>query len=218
MKCNIGKIDKFTVKIYKKYLKYIFNLYILNQIFFVDLINIDINDKISYYYVYINIKSYNFVKKERSKKKMELISRNSIIFNIEAKTKEDVIKILANRLNENGNIKNLDAFYQDVLDREKLSPTYIGFDIGIPHGRTDNILSPAICFGKLKEPVLWNDSENEFAKLVILIAVPSSDKDNTHMKIISKLAREIMHEHFRTILLSGKEEEVYNTLLKLTNE
>ncbi len=57
---------------------------------------------------------------------------------------------------------------EDVLAREKLSPTSLGNDIGLPHGRTENVLKTAVCFGRLKNKILWNEETGEFAQIIIL--------------------------------------------------
>lgn len=143
---------------------------------------------------------------------MELLNKDSVIFDIEASTKEEVIKVLVNQLDSEGCITSIPEFYNDVLEREALAPTAVGFDMGLPHGRTENVLKPAICFGRLKNPVIWNAESKEVAKYVILIAVPKDDECGTHMKVISSLARKLMHDEYREILLSGTKDEVYGFL------
>lgn len=44
--------------------------------------------------------------------------------------------------------------------------------MGLPHGKTSNVLRPSICFGRLLNPVIWNEKTGEKVKYVILIAVP----------------------------------------------
>ncbi|EOR20760.1 PTS system, fructose-specific, IIA component [Clostridium sartagoforme AAU1] len=141
-----------------------------------------------------------------------IIKRECIVFDIDVKEKNEAILILVKKLKEHGVITDTDKFYADVLDREVLSPTSIGNDIGLPHGKTENVLRPAVCFGRLKEKVLWNSETEEFANIIILIAVPGNDEDNTHIKIISRLARQLMHKEFIEKLLTSNEDNVFNML------
>lgn len=141
-----------------------------------------------------------------------IMKEECIVFDIEAKDKNEVILTLVKKLKEKGDITDSDKFYNDVLAREELSPTYIGFNIGLPHGRTENVLNSAICFGRLKEEVLWNSETGEVVNIVILVAVPGADEENTHMKILSRLARKLMHEEFITALKTSEQEEVFNML------
>lgn len=141
-----------------------------------------------------------------------IIKKECIVFDIEAAEKNEAIMTLVKRLKEQGDITDVNKFYNDVLAREELSPTSIGHDIGLPHGKTENVLNPAICLGRLKEKVLWNSETGEFASIIILIAVPGSDEENTHIKIISKLARQLMHQEFIEKLLTSSQEELFNIL------
>lgn len=143
---------------------------------------------------------------------MELLNKNSVIFDIEATSKEEVIRILVEHLNEEGCITSAQQFYDDVIERENICPTAIGFNMGLPHGRSHNVLKSAICFGRLNNEVVWNEETNEMAKCAILIAVPEENGGGVHMKVISSLARKLMHKGFRDILLQGSREEVFNFL------
>lgn len=141
-----------------------------------------------------------------------IIKRECIVFDIDEKEKEKAILELVKKLKNQGNITDTEMFLEDVLAREKLSPTSLGNDIGLPHGRTENVLKTAVCFGRLKNKILWNEETGEFAQIIILIAVPSNDEENTHMKIISRLARKLMHKEFIDKLFIGDKEEIFNML------
>lgn len=142
----------------------------------------------------------------------QLVHKDCILFDIEVDNKKEVLLSLIKKLEEQHKITSMDDFYQDVIEREKISPTSIGFNIGIPHGRTENVLEPAICFGRLRKEVIWNEETKETASIIILIAVPSNDNSNTHMKILSGLARKLMHEEYRDLLLSSNKESIYTLL------
>ena len=70
----------------------------------------------------------------------ELISRNCIVFDLDAAEKKDVIKVLVKELDAAGKITDQEEFFGDVLAREAIAPTYVGFDMGLPHGKTDHVI------------------------------------------------------------------------------
>lgn len=146
---------------------------------------------------------------------MNLIEKECVIFDIKEKEKEKVISKLVEALVKVNKIKDEKVFLRDVLDRESLSPTAMGFEIAIPHGKSDEVITPGICFGRVNEPVLWNDETNETAQIIILIAVPKVDESNLHLKILSNLARKLMHEEFRDILLKENREYIYEFIKNL---
>lgn len=144
----------------------------------------------------------------------KLIDKNCIVFDIEGE-KKDVIRTLSGELKAAGKITDTEEFYQDVLAREAIAPTYVGFDMGLPHGKTDHVLKASVCFGRTKEPVVWNEETKETADLVILIAVPLSEAGDTHMKILANLSRKLMHEEFRDSLRKSTKEQVYDILTEV---
>ncbi|WP_440897479.1 PTS sugar transporter subunit IIA [Amphibacillus sp. Q70] len=141
----------------------------------------------------------------------EILNKECIILNMDSSDKGVVIEELVNKLSEMGSIKDRVAFLQDVYERENIEPTYVGYNIGMPHGRTENVIRPSICFGRLINPIRWSDQSNETVNTVILIAVPQNDKGE-HLRIISQLARNLMHEDYRNKLLESNATEVYNSI------
>ncbi|MCR1961825.1 PTS fructose transporter subunit IIABC [Thomasclavelia cocleata] len=141
-----------------------------------------------------------------------IIQKECIVFDINTYDKNEAILTLVKKLKEQEKITSIDNFYQDVLDREKIAPTAIGYNIGLPHGRTNNVIEPAVCFGRLNNEIVWNEETKEVANIIILIAVPQDNEGNLHMQILSKLARKLMHEDFRNQLLNSKKAEVYKLL------
>ncbi|WP_024734813.1 PTS sugar transporter subunit IIA [Enterocloster asparagiformis] len=144
----------------------------------------------------------------------KLINKNCIVFDIRG-DKKDVIHRLAVELGKAGTITDTEEFYKDVLAREAISPTFVGFDMGLPHGKTDHVLEASVCFGRTAEPVVWNEESGEAADLIILIACPLAEAGDTHMKILANLSRKLMHEEFRESLRNSDEEQVYQILTEV---
>ena len=144
----------------------------------------------------------------------KLINKNCIVFDIRG-DKKDVIHRLAVELGKAGTITDTEEFYKDVLAREAISPTFVGFDMGLPHGKTDHVLEASVCFGRAAEPVIWNEESGETADLIILIACPLAEAGDTHMKILANLSRKLMHEEFRESLRNSDEEQVYQILTEV---
>ena len=148
----------------------------------------------------------------------QLLNKNCIVFDIDADKKEDVILTLVKQLKEAEKITDVEKFYQDVLGREAISPTFIGFDIGMPHGKTKNVIEAAVAFGRMSHPVVWNEETGETADVAILIAVPEEEAGNTHMKILANFSRRLMHESFRNDLRNSSKEDLYTLLQEVLED
>ena len=141
-----------------------------------------------------------------------IIQKECIVFDIDTCDKNEAILTLVKRLKGQKKITGVYDFYQDVLNRERIAPTAIGYKIGLPHVRTNNVIEPAVCFGRLNNEIVWNEKTKEVANIVILIAVPKDNNENLHMQILSKLARKLMHDDFRNQLTTSDKDEVYKLL------
>lgn len=141
----------------------------------------------------------------------DLLDKKCIVMDLDESNKEAVIKTLAEKLVDTGRVNNLEDFLDNVNNREKIEPTALGDNIGMPHGRTNSVVTPSLCFARLKEPIVWNPETKEMAGIIIMIAVPKNE-NSSHLQIISQLARNLMHDEFRGLLLNGDEETIYETI------
>ena len=141
-----------------------------------------------------------------------IIKKENILFDVDAKDKADMIEQMVEAFSKEGYLSDKERFHKDVLAREEIFPTYIGFGIGIPHGKSNGAIDAGLCVAKPKNPVVWNDDES--VDIVIMIAVSDEGKGEFHLQLLSKLSRLMMHEDFRNELKNGSKEEVYETLIK----
>lgn len=141
-----------------------------------------------------------------------IIKKENILFNIDIKNKEDIIDQMVAVLSKEGYLSDKDQFHEDILAREKIFPTYIGFGIGIPHGKSKGVKTTGICVAKLKSAIQWANSE--MVDFIIMIAVNDERKGEQHLQLLSKFSRLMMHEDFREILKNGTKETIYEKLIQ----
>jgi PTS system fructose-specific IIA component len=156
-----------------------------------------------------------------------LINENLIHLDIELNTKEEVIKALTqivlkeNRLSSYESCTALleertpicnetkdycyETFLKNVLDREELSTTGIGFGIAIPHGKCCAVAEPTVVFARLKKSIDWQSLDGEPVEAVFLLAVPNSSASNEHLRILAALARKLMHDDFKEMLFTAQD-------------
>lgn len=124
-----------------------------------------------------------------------IINKELIILDLEASSKEEVIKKLSRIIEKQDKLIDYDGYIEQVFKREETFPTSIGFDVAIPHGKCDSVKTAAVAFARLKNEVQW--SEDEKVKYIFLIAVPEKEAGDTHLQILAQLSRKIMREEFR---------------------
>lgn len=128
-----------------------------------------------------------------------IIKKENILFDVKAKNKEEMINQMVGLFSKGG--------YEEIF------PTYIGFGIGVPHGKSKGVKNAGLCVAKLKNAIQWTDDEE--ADFIIMIAVGDEEKGEFHLQLLSKVTRLMMHEDFRNTLKNGTKESVYEALNKI---
>lgn len=126
----------------------------------------------------------------------DMFSTNRVKFELEAKTKMEVIDELIDVLEKDGKINNRQVFKAAVLKREEEFSTGIGLGIAIPHGKSNSVNEPSIVFGKSKDGIDYKSKDDVKAYLFFLIAVPEESGD-LHLKALSEISRKLMHTEIR---------------------
>lgn len=110
-------------------------------------------------------------KGEKGNALKRFIDIDCVSLGIKVKTREDVIKLLADKLTKKNYVK--DGFYESVLKREKLSSTYIGNRIAMPHSYEGYVNRCSIEAVVLKSSIKWGENK---VQLVFMMAVDMSAK------------------------------------------
>ncbi|MBM0065942.1 PTS sugar transporter subunit IIA [Alkalicoccobacillus gibsonii] len=142
-----------------------------------------------------------------------ILQSNFIQFDMKAQTKNQVLEQLIEQLAASGMVTSKQGFLEDVLEREKLGPTGIGSGIAIPHGKSIHVNEAAIAIGRMVDVIEWESLDDQPVKTIILFAVPESDHQNTHLKLLAKVASSLANEKTCYIVLySNDKEEIIEAL------
>lgn len=118
-----------------------------------------------------------------------------VIVEIDATTKEQAVRQLAERLFAAGRLTGLDDYLAAVAAREEHFPTGIEGGVAIPHAQSDLVTIPSVAVATTTKGIDFG-ADDGASHLIFLIAAPASG-DNVHLEILGSLARKIMHEEFR---------------------
>ena len=141
----------------------------------------------------------------------EVLKKERIDLHLEAKTKDEALKKLTEKLFECGALSDKDGFYSDVLAREKISTTGIGSGIAIPHGKSSGVKETTVAIGRLENDVEWESVDDMPVRLVVLLAVNDADKTGVHVKLLSEIARKLASEQTcKRLLAAESAEEIIN--------
>ncbi|NBI07392.1 PTS sugar transporter subunit IIA [Senegalia massiliensis] len=137
----------------------------------------------------------------------ELINENLINRKFHGTTKQEVLQEIVRIVNLDNRLDSKDLYYEKILEREEEFTTGVGYGIAIPHAKTKAVIKPTIVILKLSKPIDWESLDGKPVDLVIGLAVPEKEGNNTHLKIISKLSMKLMEEDFRQDLKNAQSDE-----------
>lgn len=128
----------------------------------------------------------------------DLITADLVDLDLAGADRQVATANLVTRLVKQGRVTDADGFLADVRAREEQMPTGIEGGIGIPHARSEHVTEPTLAFGRSAGGVDFGAADGP-ADLVFLIAAPAGGGGD-HMKILSSLARRLVHQSFREAL------------------
>lgn len=123
-----------------------------------------------------------------------LTTEDIVIVGLEASTKEEATRQLAQKLFDDERVTDLEGFLEDVAAREEQMNTGLPNGIGIPHARSAHVSTPSVAVGVSKYGVHFGAADGP-ANLIFLIGAPDT-ADDEHLHIIAALARKLVLDEF----------------------
>ncbi|MGG6431814.1 PTS fructose transporter subunit IIABC [Anoxybacillus sp. D401a] len=127
----------------------------------------------------------------------DLLTEDTIVLDLKARTKKEVIEELVDVLEKTGKLNNRQTFIEAIFAREAQSTTGIGEGIAIPHAKTKAVRTPAVVFGRSKEGIDYDALDGKRSHLFFMIAAPEG-ANNTHLEALSRLSTLLMDASFRS--------------------
>ena len=144
----------------------------------------------------------------------DLLSKETIELNVEAKDKNDIIDKMTRLMLKTGRINNLEEYKNLVLKREEEGSTGVGEEIAIPHGKGKCVTEPGLIAMVVPNGVDYDALDGKTVKLLFMIAAPNTS-DNVHLDVLSRLSTMLMDSDFKNKLISAKSKEEF---LKIIDE
>lgn len=115
-------------------------------------------------------------------------------------------------MEQNDRLIDKEMYVADVLQREKVSGTAVGFSVATPHAKSEGVKYETLAFAHLKKPIVWDGREE--VSIIFMIGVPSPAAGNRHLEILASLFRKVIYDDFREKLVEAKKPEEIVSLLE----
>ena len=139
----------------------------------------------------------------------EFLKAESVIAELSATNKGDVLKELAASLSRS-NTSIAPARLASVLEeRERLGSTGIGEGVAIPHGKLAGLPNLSASFGVSRVGVDFEAIDGKRTHLFFALIAPENSA-GLHLKALARISRLFKNSSFRDAILSaGTREEIY---------
>jgi PTS system nitrogen regulatory IIA component len=135
----------------------------------------------------------------------ELLSPESVVFNLHARCKREALSMLADRA---AKLTGADAaaIRQALMDREQLGSTGVGRGVAIPHGKIDGVREITGLLVKLDQPIDFEAVDDQPVDLLFVLLAPA-DATAAHLKALARVSRLLRDEHVREALRGAQTPE-----------
>lgn len=103
------------------------------------------------------------------------VNENAIVHRLQSTDRDGIIHELIMRLADLGALNDVNAAEEEVLKRERVMSTGVGFGVACPHARTNAVSSLICAIGVTERPVDFSeDEEGRACRIVILTLTPDT--------------------------------------------
>ena len=131
-----------------------------------------------------------------------LLRPETIKLNLQAAQKVPALREVAELLAQNKCVGNFDAFFQEILERERVSNTALGHDVAIPHARTEQCTEILVAVGRSGEGIDFEAKDGQPVRLIFLIGTPKQMVTD-YLRVVGNLARLLRQDGVRQQLLES---------------
>ncbi len=144
---------------------------------------------------------------------IDLVKPEIIKVPLEAKSKEGVLRELLQLLVDAGHLKDFDAAYDALLERESKGSTGLENGIAVPHAKTDTVNSLTLAIGIAPEGVDFRALDGNPSTLFFLLLAPT-DQSGPHIEALSEIAKVTQSKSFRKMLTHAEDAQEVTELLR----
>jgi mannitol/fructose-specific phosphotransferase system IIA component (Ntr-type) len=117
-----------------------------------------------------------------------LVDPSRVYFRIPGRTREEVLRAMAERLERARIVPGTEELVSRLLDREKLGCTGLGGGIAIPHCKLPGISDVVVAMATTAEPIPFGAADGIPVRLIFLVASPAT-ASAAHLHALARISR-----------------------------
>ncbi len=142
-----------------------------------------------------------------------LLSPSAIRLELQSREKTPALREVAELLAQSKCVGNFEAFFNEILQRERVSNTALGHEVAIPHARTDQCSDILIAVGRSREGVDFEAKDGQPVRLIFLIGTPKQMVTD-YLRVVGTLARLLRQDDLRQRLLEAPDDAAFIKIIE----
>ena len=110
----------------------------------------------------------------------------NIVLDLEASSKQQVFEQAGLIFENNGGLSGA-IVTTNLLERESMGSTGLGYGVAVPHGRIEGLKTPDAAFVRLSSPVTFDAPDGKPVNLLFFLLIPQNVTQQ-HLEILSEIA------------------------------
>jgi len=132
----------------------------------------------------------------------KVMTKDSILPELTAGSKEDVIRQMVDFLADSGKLLNRDAAFRAVLNREAKMSTGMQQGIAIPHGKTDSVDSLIVAVAINRAGIDFDAMDGNPCHIFIMTLSPAS-RTGPHIQFLAEISKVLGDAALREQLIAA---------------
>ena len=144
----------------------------------------------------------------------DILKKESVIADLVGKNKLEVIKEMTDCLKQSNIIKDDQALFATLMEREKLGSTGIGDNVAIPHGKSDELTQIITVFARSLGGVNFESLDQKPVHFVCMVIAPAHSTGQ-HLKALARISRLFKNQALREGILKAEDTNaIYSIILE----
>jgi len=144
----------------------------------------------------------------------EILKKESVIADLVGENKLEIIQEMTSCLKQNNIIKDDQALFTTLMEREKLGSTGIGENVAIPHGKSDELTQIITVFARSLGGVDFESLDQKPVHFVCMVIAPAHSTGQ-HLKALARISRLFKNQALREGILKAEDSNaIYSILLE----
>jgi fructose-specific phosphotransferase system IIA component len=120
-------------------------------------------------------------------------------------SKKDLLASMAKLIARSPSVRNADQFLSDVLAREALVTTGVGYGVAFPHAKSTAVKNVVFAFGRTVQDTDFEALDGEPVRLILMIGAPKeTEPSGVYLNLMARLSFLLKDENNRNTLLAAE--------------